>query len=70
MPILINIEVTPDIASKIRFLAEQGVFSMMDGSAELHFKNGQLLTVMTKRMGYAPKEFDRKEIGPILKVSA
>lgn len=32
-----SIEVTDDIASKIRVLAEQGIFSAKGGSVELHF---------------------------------
>lgn len=32
-----SIEATEDIASKIRILAEQGVFSAKGGSIELHF---------------------------------
>lgn len=65
---LITVEVTADIAEKIRFMAEQGVFGIIDGSAELHFKKGRLGTVMTKRISYS--QVDKVEISPILHVSA
>lgn len=35
--ILYSIEVTEDIASKIRIFAEMGVFAMKSGSVEVHF---------------------------------
>lgn len=34
---LYSIEVTEDIASKIRIFAEMGVFAMKSGSVEIHF---------------------------------
>lgn len=34
---LYNIEVTADIAAKIRILAEYGVFSAKGGSRDIHF---------------------------------
>lgn len=34
---LYSIEVTEDIATKMRVLAEYGVFAMKGGSCELHF---------------------------------
>lgn len=36
-PTLYSIEVTEDIASKIRTFAEMGVFAMKSGSVEIHF---------------------------------
>ncbi len=36
-PTLYSIEVTEDIATKIRVLAEMGVFALKSGSAEVHF---------------------------------
>lgn len=49
---LINIEVTPDIAAKIKAIAEQGVFTLDTGSAEIHFKDGNLLKIITHRVSY------------------
>lgn len=44
---LYSIEVTEDIATKIRQMAEFGVFSAKNGSAELHFDaNGNLSQVV------------------------
>lgn len=51
---LITIEVTPDIAAKIRFLAESGVFSIQNGSASLNFHEGQLKSVKTEITLHAP----------------
>lgn len=50
---LISIEVTPDIASKIRFMAEEGVFALEKGSATLHFEGGKLLTIKTERYSHS-----------------
>lgn len=36
-PKLYSIEVTEDIASKIRIFAEMGVFALKNGSVEIHF---------------------------------
>lgn len=36
-PTLYSIEVTEDIAKKIRTFAEMGVFAMKSGSVEIHF---------------------------------
>lgn len=45
---LYNIEVTADIAAKIRLLAETGVFAMRGGSCELHFDpEGNISQVVT-----------------------
>lgn len=56
MPIseLITIEVTPDIAAKIRFMAEGGVFAMAGGSATLNFApNGELKSIKRELFTYA-----------------
>lgn len=43
-----SIEVTGDIAAKIRSLAETGVFAMRGGSCEVHFDNeGNISQVVT-----------------------
>ena len=47
-PILYSIEVTADIALKIRQMAEFGVFSLRGGSCEIHFDaEGKLALVVT-----------------------
>lgn len=48
----IQLEITPDIAEKIRFMSEEGVFGLLTGSAELHFKDGRLLKIITHRTSY------------------
>lgn len=56
---LISIEVTPDIASKIRFMAEAGVFALKGASATLNFApNGELKSIKEERFIYAPKGVD------------
>ena len=52
MPILIKLEVTEDIAAKIRAFANEGIFALNTGSAELHFKDGNLLKIVTHRVTY------------------
>lgn len=45
---LYAIEVTADIAAKIRVLAEQGVFAQKGGSCELHFDTeGNISQIIT-----------------------
>lgn len=45
---LYQIEVTADIAKKIRLLAEKGVFAMKNGSCDLHFdNNGDISQIVT-----------------------
>lgn len=47
-PNLYVIEVTHDIAAKIRSLAETGVFAMRGGSVEIHFDiEGNISQVVT-----------------------
>lgn len=65
---LVNIEVTPDIAEKIRFMAESGVFAIKTGNASLNFLNGGLKSIKTEITSYAQVAVN--EIGPILSVSA
>ena len=52
-----SIEVTPDIAIKLRIMAESGLFSLKDGNATLNFKNGQLLTIKSELYTYS-KDID------------
>lgn len=55
---LTTIEVTDDIAAKIRFLAESGVFAIKTGNAVLNFHEGELKTIKTEFFTYAPKTVD------------
>ena len=50
--VLIAVELTPETAEKIRFMVSEGVFQLNTGSAELHFKDGKLLKIVTHRIGY------------------
>lgn len=45
---LIQIEVTPDIAFKIRAMAEMGVFSLDTGNITLNFHEGRLKSAKTE----------------------
>lgn len=71
---LISIQVTPDIAAKIRFLAESGVFAVKTGNVSLAFKEGHLGTIKTELFTYSPKlspeqivdEVDIKILSPIV----
>lgn len=49
---LITLEVTPDIAAKIRFMAESGVFALDTGNASLNFLKGELKSIKTERFTY------------------
>lgn len=43
---LVNLDVTPDIASKLRFMVSSGVFDMRGGSVTLNFApNGELKSI-------------------------
>lgn len=50
---LVTIEVTPDIAAKIRLLAESGCFAINTGNATLNFHKGQLKSVKTEVYTYS-----------------
>jgi capsule polysaccharide export protein KpsE/RkpR len=50
---LISIEVTPDIATKIRFLGESGFFSMRRGKVTVNFDNaGNISSMETHTFAY------------------
>lgn len=49
---LVTIQVTEDIAAKIRFMAESGVFAITTGNASLNFHNGMLKSIKTEMMSY------------------
>ena len=44
----VTIEVTPDIALKIRQMADLGVFSLITGTLTLHFLKGELKSGKTE----------------------
>lgn len=70
---LVSIEVTPDIAAKIRFMAESGIFAMRGGSATLNFApNGELKSIK-QEVFYNYKTVDNElalRQGVILKASS
>lgn len=49
---MITLEITEDIAAKIRFLAESGVFAIHTGNASLNFHEGILKSIKTEIMSY------------------
>ncbi len=52
---LIAVELTPDIATKLRFMIESGVFDMRGGNATLNFApNGELKSIKKETFTYAP----------------
>lgn len=56
----ITIEVTPDIAAKIRGMAEAGVFAIGTGNATLNFHEGVLKSIKTELFSY-PKSYAQVE---------
>lgn len=53
--------VTPDIAIKLKFLSESGVFDMRGGNAILSFApNGELKSIKKELFVYAPKDVDNE----------
>lgn len=66
----ISIEVTADIASKIRLMAEAGVFGLKTGQVTLNIKQGALTTVKLEQFTYAQdlstSEVDIKILSPIV----
>lgn len=65
MPSLIKIEVTPDIAAKIRFLAESGVFAIKTGNATINFHKGDIKSIKTDFFYYP--QLDAKETVDFIK---
>lgn len=49
---LISLEVTPDIATKIRLMAESGIFSIKTGNAIMNFQGGDLKSIKTELFTY------------------
>lgn len=53
---LIPVELTPDIAIKLRFMIESGIFDMRGGNAVLSFApNGELKSIKKEQFMYASK---------------
>lgn len=51
---LIPVELTPDVAIKLRFMMESGVFDLRGASATLNFApNGELKSIKTETFKYA-----------------
>lgn len=68
---LITIQVTEDIAAKIRFMADAGIFAIAKGSATLNFSDNNLLSVKTEIYSYPLiHEVDMNQKTLILKESA
>lgn len=65
--VLIAVEITTDVAAKIRFMAESGLFNLQTGNATLNFHEGILKSIKTEVYSYpeklSTKSFDTKEIG-------
>ena len=52
---LIPVELTPDVAVKLRFMMEAGVFDIRGGTATLNFsKTGELKSIKKEIYTYAP----------------
>lgn len=66
---MISLQVPEAIATKIRFMAESGVFAIETGNASLNFLNGKLKSIKTEMMSYPhldPEKVDIFHIKPIL----
>ena len=59
--VLIAVELTPQAALKIRQMAQEGVFNMSTGNIELHFKDGNLLKIVTHKTTYTQANDVAKE---------
>ncbi len=57
---LVSIEVTPDVAVKLRFIAESGVFDMRGGNAILSFSPAGELKTIKKEVFYYTKTGDKE----------
>lgn len=49
---LITVQITPDIAAKLLFMSESGLFSIQKGNATLNFDAGQLKSIKTELYSY------------------
>ena len=65
MPTLVTIEVTEDIAGKIRFMAESGIFAIKKGNATLNFDAGELKSIKTELFSY-PKSYPQVDTCGVL----
>lgn len=69
--LLIAIELTPDIAAKIRFMAESGVFGVKTGNVILNFHEGAIKSIKTEIFSYPQSQnIDLINPSPILVKSA
>lgn len=59
---LISIEVTPDIAAKIRMLAEEGVFTLTKGNVVINIDNSSFLTLKVERITHLKKLSTQKDL--------
>lgn len=58
----ISIEVTPDIALKIRGMAEAGLFAIDTGNATLSFKDGVLKSIKSELYTYPGVDIPRASL--------
>lgn len=63
---LISLQITEDIAIKIRGMAEAGVFSIETGNAVLSFKDGKLKSIKTEMYSYPVDNFTLTKESDIL----
>lgn len=65
---LISLQVTPDIAAKLLFMSESGLFAIRTGNASLNFHEGVLKSIKTELLSYPQiKTIDSVHTGLILK---
>lgn len=65
---LITMEVTTDIAYKIRFMAESGVFGMDTGNVSLNIKDGKIMSIKSEIFRYPQSSsFDSSQSSRILR---
>lgn len=67
---IVTIEVTEDIAAKIRFIAESGLFSIHTGNATLNFHEGVLKSIKTEILSYPQKPITNAPVGVHVKITA
>jgi hypothetical protein len=64
---LITLQITPDIATKIRALAEAGVFAIKTGNATINFLDDTIKSIKTEYYTY-PKVDNQVDVPEIVAI--
>lgn len=66
---LISLQVSTDIAEKIRFMAESGVFALETGNVQLNCVEGKIKSIKTERYTYPKLSTTQETTVDIVKIA-